>query len=75
MSSAGDPSPEFVEHPFAILLEKLAPLLGEQVDYPFGGPTETNAFRGYDDRPIHQDRMRTDRVKQRLVGQSLVTKT
>jgi hypothetical protein len=45
MSSAGDPSPEFVDHPFAILLEELAPLLGEQVYYPFGGPTETNAFR------------------------------
>jgi putative transposase len=40
----------------------------QEVEDLFGGATQAHAFGRDDERAVHQDRMRADRIEQRIVG-------
>src|SRR5258706_3367508 len=52
----------------AVLLDEAADMgIGQNVEHGFRGPTELDAFRRDDDRPVDQDRMRQHEIDQLLV--------
>ncbi len=46
----------------------------QQIENLFERTAETDAVRSYDQRAIHQDRMRAYRIEQRIVGKRWITK-
>jgi hypothetical protein len=53
----------------AVLLDEAADMgVGQNVEHRFRGPTEFDAFRRDDDRPVDQDRMRQHEIDQLVVA-------
>jgi hypothetical protein len=64
--------PVFIDDALAVFLEQFGALRRQQIDDQFGRTAKARAFRRYDDRPIHQDRMRRDGVQERVIGKRRV---
>ena len=63
-----------VNYALAIFLDELSALGRQQLENLFRGATKTHALRRHDERAVHQDRMRADRVEQRIVGEGQIAK-
>src|SRR5260370_37909111 len=74
MSRARHPSPVVVDPAFPIFLNELSALRRQQIENRFRRATEAHPLRRHDERPVHQDWMRADRVKQRVVGERRIAK-
>jgi len=62
-----------VDHALTVFLVELSTLRREHVENRFGGAAKAHSLGSHDKRPIDQDRMRIDRVKQHVVGKRRVS--